>query len=152
MKQDTRMRVTVGAIDEDGEFSNVYAGMCTRARCMEIMQDILDEDGLPILEVFGKHEKFGEELPKVVKSEKLTEEQKKENEESRSGFTPLSIPVPVIITLKVGSVELSVTGEEEKILKAIEKMAPMMLKINKSMQPKLNEVTGLLAGLAVPAK
>lgn len=154
MSKDNRMRVTIGAIDEDGEFSSVYAGMCTRSRCMEIMQDIMDEDGLPILEVFGKHDKFGEELPqtKDTKSEKISDEQNNKKEEMRSGFSPLSFPMPVSMTLKVGSVEVSITGEEEKAVKAFEKMAPMMLEVNKSMQPKRDEVTGLLAGIVAPGE
>lgn len=73
MSKDKLMRASIGAIDEDGEYCTVYAGTCTRARAAQIMQDILDEDGLPILEIFGKHEKLGDELPrpKLVKVTKL---------------------------------------------------------------------------------
>lgn len=149
MDLSNRMRITIGAIDEDGEFSSVYAGMCTRARCMEIMQDILDKDSLPVLEVFGKHDKFGEELPaaKVTKSDKVSEAQNQENGDNRCGFTMPAFPMPVSVTFKVGSVEVSITGEEEKAVKAVEKMALMMVKIDKSMRPKDSEATGAIAGL-----
>jgi len=154
MSEDNRMRITIGAIDEDGEFNSVYAGMCTRARCMEIMQNIMDEDSLPILEVFGKHDKFGEELPEpqIKKVEKVSEAQNEEQKELSGGLKLPSFPMPVCMTLKVGSVDVTITGEEEKAVKALVKMAPMMMKINKSMMPKLNEGTGLLAGIGIPAK
>lgn len=80
MSKDKLMRASIGAIDEDGEFCTVYAGTCTRARAAEIMQDILDEDGLPILEIFGKHEKLGDDLHrtkmvKVTKAETIQTDQ-----------------------------------------------------------------------------
>lgn len=80
MSDDKRMRVSIGAIDEDGEYSTVYLGGCTRARAMEIMQDILDESGLPVLDILGKHERPGDAVPKAgrtkcVKADRLTPEQ-----------------------------------------------------------------------------
>lgn len=62
MTESNRLRVTIGAIDEDGEYRHVFVGMCTRERVAQIMWDILDECGLPVLEIHSRHDRFGKVL------------------------------------------------------------------------------------------
>lgn len=60
MERDKMMRVTIGAIDEDGGYRHVFVGMSDRRRVQQIMSDILAEDGLPVLDVHSKHDRFGD--------------------------------------------------------------------------------------------
>ena len=138
MSKDKKMRVTIGVFDEDGEFHNEIAGEMSHREIKRIMTEILEEDGLPVLEVHGKHEKPNpaESAQRVL--EDLKGIDKTVADIMRDHGLPLpryGMPrgrLPLNVRWKIGAVEFSAMGDAAAVCDMEERFLKTLPDLNKT--------------------
>lgn len=94
-----KSRVTIEIYDADGEMRESIGGQYTFREIRDMMRDIIQNDGIPVIRQLGKHEA----TEKTVTLNDMAKEAMK-------GFSPVELMRPMALEYKFDGIEFRAAG------------------------------------------
>ena len=112
-------RVTIEIYDADGVMRESVGGGYTYRELRDMLRDILDNDGIPVIRQLGKHEAKDESMKYKVMKEKLPDlkaicEDVLKDFKPEDGMKALKLPkfepIPMVLEYKFDGIEFRAAG------------------------------------------